>query len=65
MRPYKPFWDRQKGTLARHGQDPTVGRWLNQSLAGCVLAMYSDPRADKIAAELRALVRDYITGHPT
>ena len=64
MTDYKPYWDRQKGILARHGQNPVVARWLNQSLALCVTAMYADPRADPIADELRALVRDYVTGHP-
>lgn len=63
---YKPYWDRQKGILARHGQDPTVSRWLNQSLAACVTAMYADPRADELNYRiLRELVRDFITGHPT
>lgn len=67
MSAYKPYWDRQKGILARHGADPTISRWLNQSLAACVTAMYADERAHEPMDldALKELVRTYVTGFPT
>jgi hypothetical protein len=59
---YKPYWDRLPGLLARHGQNPVVARWLQQSLGICVRDLFADERCDE---RTRDLVREYLTGRPS
>jgi HEPN domain-containing protein len=63
----KPFWDRLPGLLARHGQNPVVARWIQQSLGSAIRKLYADERAHGPLDHslLKELIRDYITGHPT